>query len=225
MGTGFSGEIVTGRSAAPLPQAPVFRRAGWSVSAQDVRPGGWQSVRCGYGGSAADPPSVLRDLVAWTRAPACAVSVHGGRYGLARGLTPAGGWWEAWLNLDAAAEKLAEVPDDVSDPAMWIGGPGFAAAVARKRAALDAGVPVDARGALAWARAAGFGGDRDPARVEAVLRSKASSVEPLIPALFAALGFPPASPAPSNPAASNPGGPHRPSDRPEPLAPRTAVLR
>lgn len=217
MGTGFSGEIVTGRSALPLPEAPVFRRAGWTVSAQDVRPGGWQSVRCGYGGSAADPPSVLRDLVAWTRAPACAVSVHDGEYALARGLAPAGGWWEAWLNLDEAAAKLAEVPDDVRDPAVWMGSPGFAAAVGRKRAALDAGVPVDARGALAWAHAAGFGLDGDPARVEEVLRSRAASVELLIPALFAALGFPP----PSSAAPER----LRPSGRSEPLGPRPAVLR
>lgn len=150
---------------------------------------------CPAGTTAADPPQLLRDLVAWTRAPACVVSVYGSDYALARGLAPTGCWWEAWLNPEAAATMLTEVPDDVDDLRVWSRSPQFAAAVLDKRAALDAGVPIDARGALAWARSAGFGQGVDPAAVEAVLRSREAFAERLVPALLDALGFPAPVPA------------------------------
>jgi hypothetical protein len=191
---GFHGEIVIGRSEKLLGRAAPFGGAG-AVPAAEVRPGGWQTLRLGRGTLPKDPARVLRDVVFHTRAPACVVSVYEGGYALARGLGPAGCWWEAWLKPEVAAAKLVEVPDDVDDMGVWRRTPAFTAAVAGKRAALDADVPIDALGALAWASSAGFGHDVPPGRVEAVLRSRSAAAEDLIPVLLDALGFPAPVPA------------------------------
>ncbi|MBM9508152.1 hypothetical protein [Actinacidiphila acididurans] len=184
-------EMVVGRGGVPLRRTPVFTRAGWTVMGGDDVSSGWQMLRCRRPDAAADPPSLLRDLVAFTRGPACVISLHEEGYALVRGLAPAGCWWEAWLNPDLAAVQLTEVPDDIRDPALWLGSPAFTAAVARKRAALHAGVPDDARAALAWSRAAGLTPAPDPTPIATVLHTHAPHTDDLVPLLLTTLGLPP----------------------------------
>ncbi|MFF7214738.1 hypothetical protein ACFZAU_30055 [Streptomyces sp. NPDC008238] len=67
----------------------------------------------------------------------------------------------------------------------------------RTRAALDADVPADAAGALAWAAAADVPAVGTRSRIEELLRSEETFVEDLFHALLDALGFPEATePAP-----------------------------
>lgn len=191
---GFSGDLVVGRSGRPLLDVPVFdgiREAGDKVSSWWPRPGGWQTLQFGYD-VLADLDGVLRAMVEWTGAAACVASVYDSDIAWVTGLGPDGMRWEACLGLEVAAGEWAEMPDDVDDTSLWVLTPEFAEAVTRKRAELDAMVPGAARGALDWARAAGFGQAVEAASVEGVLRSRETFAEDLFDTLLDRLGFPPA---------------------------------
>ncbi|MGW6920687.1 hypothetical protein ACWGA9_05285 [Streptomyces sp. NPDC054950] len=57
---------------------------------------------------------------------------------------------------------------------------------------LEVDVPADARGALAWAAAAGVPTGAEQHRIEELLRSQETFVEDLFGVLLDELGFPPA---------------------------------
>jgi len=194
---GFYGELVFGRSQGSLLQAPVFGSAEARRErdiAQWRRAEGWQTVQVAANVLREEPAQVLQEVVAWTGAPACVVSVADSDYALLQGLAVSGEKWDTWLNLDIAAAMLAEVPADVEDTSVWYASPQAEQAEDRKLKVLDAQVPTDARRALAWAQAAGYGADVSVARVERALRARSTFVEDLLDPILDELGFPTAAP-------------------------------
>ncbi|WP_243769369.1 hypothetical protein [Streptomyces cyanogenus] len=158
-----------------------------TVQACRPRPGGWQTLRFDHGLWEDDH---LLALVEWTGAPACVAHVSDSDVALVTGLGTDGQRWQAWLNLDRAAALLAEEPEDLDDVSLWVGTPDFDEAVGRKRAELEADVPADAEGALAWAAAAGVPAAAQRARIEELLHSRETFAEDLFEALLDELGFP-----------------------------------
>ncbi|MEW2258640.1 hypothetical protein [Streptomyces sp. NPDC047869] len=197
---GFSGHLVFARSDRPLLEAPVFDSLGEELKATlhawESRPGGWQTLQIDSGiWDDADLPV----LVEWSRAPACVADVSDSSLALVTGLDTTGQRWQAWLNLDNAARLLAEEPEDLEDQLMWLDTPEFHEAVRHKRAELDAEIPADAEGAVAWAAAAGTPVTPETASIEELLRSHETFTEDLFSTLLDQLGFPEAtqpSPAP-----------------------------
>ncbi|MET9439952.1 hypothetical protein [Streptomyces sp. NPDC006610] len=181
---GFSGHPVFARSPRPPAAAPVFAglgpEPGDAVHAGEPRPGGWQTLELTHGLWSDDD---LPALVARTGAPVCVADVSDSGVALVTGLGPGGRRRRAWLNLDNAAALLTEKPEDVDDTGLWIGNPEFDEAVRRKRAELDADVPADAAGALAWAAA-------ERTWIKELLRAHEPFVEDLFDGLLDALGFP-----------------------------------
>ncbi|MFG3101670.1 hypothetical protein ACGFZL_14300 [Streptomyces sp. NPDC048182] len=168
---GFSGELVFGRSERPLTAAPVFGglRADdeGSVGSWWPRPGGWQTWQFHRTAFPGRPVDVLGAVVDWTGSPACVATVHDSDVARVHGLAPGGNSWSAWLHLETASDILD-----------------------RPLSELDAGVPADARAALAWARSAGAGADASPATIERTLRSHETFVEDLFATVLDHLGFP-----------------------------------
>ncbi|MFB6627120.1 hypothetical protein ACFCWD_23440 [Streptomyces sp. NPDC056374] len=188
---GFSGHLVFARNERPLLEAPVFGSSD-PVLRDDVhewwtRPGGWQTLQLSQG---IWEDKYLFALVEWTGAPACVADVSDRSIALVTGLDTNGRRWQAWLNLDNAAALLVEEPEDVDDVSLWLATPEFEAAVGAKRAELDAEVPTDAAGALAWASVAGVQKAAQQSRIEELLRARDTFVEELFDALLDELGFP-----------------------------------
>ncbi|MFC1436695.1 hypothetical protein ABUW04_00360 [Streptacidiphilus sp. N1-10] len=187
---GFSGHLVFGRSTQPLLAAPVFddlhQEVKDTIRPWKARPGWWQTLELDNGLWESD---YLRELVAWTNAPACVANVNDSDMALIAGLDPVGREWQACLNLETAASLLAAEPQDMDDLSLWVGSPGFHEAVQRKRAELVEEVPRSAEAALAWAAAAGIT-PSSRSGIEAVLLSHDTFAENLFPALLDALGFP-----------------------------------
>ena len=187
---GFSGHLVFGRSTQPLLSAPVFDdlhpEVRDTIRSWNARPGGWQTLELD---SELWESDYLRELVAWTDAPACVAGVYDSEMARVTGLDPAGREWEAWLNLEAAASLLADEPEDMDDMSLWVGSPAFNEAVQQKRAQLLEAVPQSVEAALAWTTTAGI---TPPPRnrIEAVLLSRDTFAEKLFPTLLDALGFP-----------------------------------
>lgn len=189
---GFSGELVFGRSGRLLLEAPVFglaREDGDRISVWWPRPGGWQTLQFHYD-VLADPEEVLRAVVEWTGSAACVASVHDSDIALVTGLGPDTERWEACLGLEVAAAVWTKVPEHVDDTSVWASTPEFAEAVRRTRAELDGEVPGAARGALSWAKSAGFGNGMEAASIEEVLRCGETVAEDLFDTLLDRLGFP-----------------------------------
>uniref|UniRef100_A0AAU2UW32 Uncharacterized protein n=1 Tax=Streptomyces sp. NBC_00003 TaxID=2903608 RepID=A0AAU2UW32_9ACTN len=151
--------------------------------------GGWQTLQFHYD-VLTDLDEVLRAVVKWTGAAACVASVYDSDIAWVTGFGPHTKRWETCLGLDVAAAEWAAVPDDVGDTSLWALTPEFAEAVSQKRAELDGRVPSSARGALAWARAAGFGQAVETASIEGILRSGGTFVEEVFDTLLDRLGFP-----------------------------------
>ncbi|MBD0421511.1 hypothetical protein H0H10_20525 [Streptomyces sp. TRM S81-3] len=161
-------------------------RAG--VGTWESRPGGWQTLQFDFGTwDDADLPA----LVEWSKAPACVTQVSDSDLALVTGLDTAGQRWQAWLNLDIAARLLAEEPEGLEDQLLWLDTPEFHDAVRHKHAELDAEIPTDAAGAVAWAAAAGIPVTPQTDRIEELLRSHETPVEDLFSTLLDELGFPP----------------------------------
>ncbi|WP_312038256.1 hypothetical protein [Streptomyces galbus] len=198
---GFSGHLVFARSGRPLLEAPLFAgldeeaRAGGAT--WEARPGGRQTLQFAYETwDDADLPA----LVEWSGGPACAAHVSDSDLALVTGLDAVGRRWQAWLGLDLAARLLAEEPEDLEDQLLWLETPEFHDAVGRKRAELDAEIPADAQGAVAWAATAGLPVTPQPGRIEEVLRSSHDGpVEDFFSTLLDGLGFPRATPLPTAP--------------------------
>ncbi len=190
---GFSGDVVFGRSDRPLLEAAVFDglapQTRSTVETWCTRPGGWQGLEFHYS-VWKRAEAVLPGLVAGTGAPACFASFHDSDVAWVTGLAPGGISWDVCLNLDVAARLWAPEPDDIVDMSQRVTTPGFAEAARAKRAELDALVPEAARGALAWAEAAGFAPGADAAAVEDLLRSRETFAEDLFGRLLTCLGFP-----------------------------------
>ncbi|MFF9508756.1 hypothetical protein ACF1BU_16680 [Streptomyces sp. NPDC014724] len=190
---GFSGHLVFARSNCPLLDAPVFDRLDEEVKATvhtwESRPGGWQTLQFDYGTwDDADLPA----LTEWSRAPACVADVSDSSLALVTGLDTIGQRWQAWLNLDIAARLLVNEPEDLDDQLLWLDTPEFHDAVRHKRAELEADIPTDAAGAVAWAATAGIPVTPQTARIEELLRSHKTFAEDLFGTLLDQLGFPPA---------------------------------
>ncbi|MFC5219844.1 hypothetical protein ACFPQ9_39120 [Streptomyces coerulescens] len=158
-----------------------------TVHAWESRPGGWQTLQLDSGTwDEADLPA----LVEWSRAPACVAEVSDSSLALVAGLNTAGERWQAWLNLDNAARLLTEEPEDLEDQLLWLDTPEFHEAVRYKRAELDAEIPTDAGGAIAWTAAAGIPVAPQKAEIEELLRSHETFAEDLFSTLLDRLGFP-----------------------------------
>ncbi|MEU1201643.1 hypothetical protein ABZ446_36270 [Streptomyces sp. NPDC005813] len=188
---GFSGHLVFARSERPLREAPLFDSTDPELN-DDVyewppRPGGWQTLQLDHGIWEEED---LPDLVEWTGAPACVADICDSSVALVTALDTTGRRWQAWLNLDNAAALLLEEPEDVDDMSLWMATPEFDDAIRHKRAELDAEVPTDAEGALAWASAAGVPATAQQSRIEELLRSQETFAEELFDALLDGLGFP-----------------------------------
>ncbi|MGZ3118551.1 hypothetical protein [Streptomyces sp. H62] len=198
---GFSGDLVFARNDRPLLQAPVFDSLDHGLKATvvtwEARPGGWQMLQFDFG---TWDDSALPGLVEWSGAPACVAQINDSDVALVTGLDVTGRRWQAWLNPDVAARLRAEEPEDLEDQLLWLDTPEFHDAVGHQRAEIEAEIPADAEGAVAWAATAGLPvAPPPPVRVEELLRSHESSVEDLFSTLLDKLGFPPAadlSPAP-----------------------------
>lgn len=189
---GFSGHLVFARSNRPLLEAPVFDSIDEVLKATvhtwESRPGGWQTLQFVSGTwDDADLPA----LVEWSRAPACVADVSDSSLALVTGLDTTGQRWQAWLNLDIAAGLLVKEPEDLEDQLLWLDTPEFHDAVRHKRAELDAEIPTDAEGAVAWATAAGIPVTPQTVRIEELLRSHETFAEDLFSTLLDQLGFPP----------------------------------
>ncbi|MGW5638425.1 hypothetical protein [Streptomyces sp. NPDC003832] len=188
---GFSGHLVFARHERPLLEAPPFEdvdpEPGHGVDELWPRPGGWQTLQLDQGIWQEDH---LAALVEWTGAPACVADVSDSSLALVTGLDPEGRRWQAWLDLDVATGLLVEEPEDLDDVSEWMTTPEFDEAMSRKRAELDAEVPADAAGAIAWSAAAGVHPTADQSRIEEVLRSRGPFVEELFIDLLDELGFP-----------------------------------
>lgn len=200
---GFSGHLVFGRSTQPLLSAPVFDdlhpEVKDTIRSWKARPGGWQTLELD---SELWESDYLREVVAWTNAPACVAGVYDSDMAQVTGLDPAGREWEACLNLEVAASLLAEEPEDMDDLSLWVGSPAFNEAVQHKRAELVEEVPQSAEAALAWATAAGITRP-SRSRIEEVLLSRDTFAENLFPSLLDALGFPtPIDDTPQHPSAT-----------------------
>ncbi|WP_327744410.1 hypothetical protein OHO28_26690 [Streptomyces europaeiscabiei] len=187
---GFSGHLVFARSDRSLVEAPVFDNLDEELKAAvhtwESRLDGWQTLQIDFGiWDDADLPA----LVEWSRAPACVADVSDSSLALVTGLDTTGQRWQAWLNLDIAARLLAEEPEDLEDQVLWLDTPEFHEAVRHKRAELDAEIPTDAEGAVAWATAAGIPATPRTVRIEELLRSHETFVEDLFTALLDQLGF------------------------------------
>ncbi|WP_241847297.1 hypothetical protein [Streptomyces sp. CB02009] len=141
----------------------------------------------------------LLALVERTGAPACVADASDSGIALVTGLDTNGRRWQAWLNLDNAAALLVEEPEDVDDVSLWSATPEFVAAVGAKHAELDAELPTDAAGALAWASVAGVQKAAQQSRIKELLRARETFVEELFDALLDELGFPEATQASSQP--------------------------
>ncbi|MET9902447.1 hypothetical protein [Streptomyces sp. NPDC006446] len=193
---GFSGHLVFARSDQPLLDAPVFDSVEAelkdTVHAWETRPGGWQTLQLDHG---IWDDGYLPALVEWSKAPACVADVFDSDLALVTGLDTTGRRWQAWLNLDNAARLLADEPEDLDDQMLWLDTPEFHDAVRHKHAELDAEVPADADGALAWAAAAGIPGRARQSAIEELLRSHETFAEDLFTTLLDQLGFPPDSPS------------------------------
>ncbi|MCX5108808.1 hypothetical protein OOK13_09730 [Streptomyces sp. NBC_00378] len=188
---GFSGHLVFARSDRPLLEAPVFDSLDEELKATmhtcETRPGGWQTLQIDSGTwGDADLPA----LVEWSRAPACVADVSDSSLALVTGLDTTGQRWQAWLNLDIAARLLAEEPEDLEDQLLWLDTPEFHEAVRHKHAELDAEIPTDAEGAIAWAAAAGIPVTPETTMIEELLRSHEAFAEDLLSTLLDQLGFP-----------------------------------
>ncbi|MGW4025252.1 hypothetical protein [Streptomyces sp. NPDC005009] len=158
-----------------------------TVDIWESRPGGWQTLRFDSGTwDDADLPA----LVEWSGAPACVADVSDSSLALVTGLDTTGRRWQAWLNPDIAAGLLVEEPEDVDDQLLWLDTPEFHDAVGHKRAELDAEIPTDAEGAVAWAAAAGIPVPPQTVRIEELLRSHETFAEDLFSTLLDELGFP-----------------------------------
>ncbi|MFF3738078.1 hypothetical protein [Streptomyces sp. NPDC002566] len=158
-----------------------------TVHAWWPRPGGWQTLEVRHG--------LWRDghlsaLVGWTGAPACVADVHDGDVALVAGLGTDGRSWRAWLKPDVAAAFLTPGPEDQDDTSLWEGTAEFEEAVKRKRAELEAEIPVGAEGAIRWAAAAGIPVTAPRSRIEKLLRSRETFVEDVFSMLLDELGFP-----------------------------------
>ncbi|MEW2261915.1 hypothetical protein ACGF5T_18350 [Streptomyces sp. NPDC047853] len=168
-----------------------------TVVTWEARPGGWQTLQFDFG---TWDDSALPGLVEWSGAPACVAQINDSDVALVTGLDVTGRRWQAWLNPDVAARLRAEEPEDLEDQLLWLDTPAFHKAVGHQRAEIEAEIPADAEGAVAWAATAGLPvAPPPPVRVEELLRSHESSVEDLFSTLLDKLGFPPAadlSPAP-----------------------------
>ncbi|KQX82836.1 hypothetical protein [Streptomyces sp. Root1310] len=190
---GFSGHLVFARGERSVLEASVLGGAEGklrdAVHAWPSRPGGWQTLQVDHG---LWEDEHLGALVERTGAPACVADVSDSDIALVTGWGTDGQRWQAWLNLDTAAALLAEEPEDLDDTSLWVDTPEFDEAVRRKRAELERDVPADARGALAWAAAAGVPTGAEQARIEELLRSHETFVEELFSVLLDELGFPPA---------------------------------
>ncbi|MDX2815235.1 hypothetical protein PV410_22125 [Streptomyces sp. PA03-5A] len=188
---GFSGHLLFARSKRPLLEAPVFD--GIDQELKDgvhewwPRAGGWQTLQ--FDNEIWEDDD-LPALVEWTGAPACVGSVSDSSVALVTGLGTDGRRWQAWLNLHIAAALVTEEPEDLEDQLLWVDTPEFDEAVSRTRAELDAEIPSDAEGALAWAAAAGIPAVEPQSRIEEILRSEETFVEDLFAVLLDALGFP-----------------------------------
>ncbi|MFB8076999.1 hypothetical protein [Streptomyces sp. NPDC056013] len=188
---GFSGHPVFARTERPLLEAPLFGRRD-PVLRDDIqewrtRPGGWQTLQVSQG---IWEDKYLFALVQWTGAPACVADVSDRSIALVTGLDTSGRRWQAWLNLDNAAALLVEEPKDVDDVSLWLATPEFEAVIGAKRAVLDAEVPTDAAGALAWASVAGVQKAAQQSRIEELLRARETFVEELFDALLDETGLP-----------------------------------
>ncbi|GAA4980274.1 hypothetical protein [Streptomyces hyderabadensis] len=193
---GFSGHLVFARSNRPLLEAPVFDSLDEELKATvhtwESRSAGWQTLQIDSGAwDDADLPA----LVEWSSAPACVADVSDSSLALVTGLDTTGQRWQAWLNLDIAARLLAEEPEDLEDQLLWLDTPEFHEAVRHKRAELDAEIPTDAEGAVAWAASAGVPVTPETARIEELLRSHETFAEDLFSTLLDQLGFPQATQA------------------------------
>ncbi|MFC9468424.1 hypothetical protein [Streptomyces coelicoflavus] len=193
---GFSGHLVFARSNRPLLKAPVFDSLDEELKATvhtwESRSAGWQTLQIDSGTwDDADLPA----LVEWSSAPACVADVSDSSLALVTGLDTTGQRWQAWLNLDIAARLLAEEPEDLEDQLLWLDTPEFHEAVRHKRAELDAEIPTDAEGAVAWAASAGVPVTPETARIEELLRSHETFAEDLFSTLLDQLGFPQATQA------------------------------
>ncbi|MFE7574067.1 hypothetical protein ACFU5Z_04970 [Streptomyces sp. NPDC057521] len=188
---GFSGHLVFARSQRPLLEAPLFVDIAPEpdVEAHEwpTRPGGWRTLRLELG---IWEYEMLSGLVEWTGAPACVAHVTDSSTALVTGLSPEGHHWHAWLNPDNAASTFLRTAADVGDENVWINSPEFEAAVARKRAELDAEVPTNAELALAWATAAGVRTTAEQHHIEELLRTHATFAEDLFASLLDELDFP-----------------------------------
>lgn len=197
---GFSGRLVFARGDRPLLEAPVFDGVDdeprTSAYTWESRPGGWQTLQLDHG--TWDDADLLA-LVEWSGAPACVADVSDSSLALVTGLDTTGRRWQAWLGLDTAARLLVEEPEDIDDQLLWLDTPEFDDAVGRKRAELDAEVPADAEGAVAWAAAAGVTVPARTARIEELLRSDETFAEDLFSTLLDELGFPRATRPSSSP--------------------------
>lgn len=172
---GFSGMLLFCRSERPLAQLPDD--CGLPQEAREElaeygewwpRAGGWRTGR--VGGEWWDE-AVLRELVAWSGAPACVGFVYDSDVVYVCGMSPSGREWSAMLNVPTAAALRVDQPRGLADPRGWFASAEYAQAKARKVAELDAEVPGAARDALAWAGEAGFGAGVEVTAVEAMLRS------------------------------------------------------
>ncbi|MGW8631967.1 hypothetical protein [Streptomyces sp. NPDC055793] len=195
---GFSGHLVFACSNRPLLEAPVFDSLDEELKATvctwESRSGGWQTLQIDAGTwDDADLPA----LVEWSSAPACVADVSDSSLALVTGLDTTGQRWQAWLNLDIAARLLAEEPEDLEDQLLWLDTPEFPEAVRHKRAELDAEIPTDAEGAVAWAAAAGVPVTPETTKIEELLRSHETFAEDLFSTLLDQLGFPQATQAPT----------------------------
>lgn len=198
---GFSGHLVFARGERSVLEASVFGGVDGelrgAVHAWPSRPGGWRTLQFDHG---LWEDEHLGVLVERTGAPACVADVSDSDLALVTGLGTDGRRWQAWLNLDTAAALQVEEPEDLDDTSLWVASPEFDDAVRRKRVELEGNVPADARGALAWAAAAGVPAGAGQGRIEELLRSHETFVEDLFSVLLDELGFPPepgdASPGP-----------------------------
>ncbi|MDX2760422.1 hypothetical protein [Streptomyces europaeiscabiei] len=188
---GFSGHLVFARSNRPLLEAPVFDSLDEELKAAmhpwESRSGGWQTLQIESGTwDDADLPA----LVEWSRAPACVADVSDSSLAFVTGLDTTGQRWQAWLNLDIAARLLAEEPEDLEDQLLWLDTPEFHESVRHKHAELDAEIPTDAEGAVAWATSAGIPVTPETARIEELLRAHEPFAEDFFSTLLDQLGFP-----------------------------------
>ncbi|MFJ3235739.1 hypothetical protein [Streptomyces sp. NPDC086787] len=187
---GFSGHLVFARSNHPLLEAIVFdgidEELKATVHTWESRPGGWQTLQFDHGiWDDADLPA----LVEWSGAPACVADVSDSDLALVTGLDTTGQRWQAWLNLDIAARLLVKEPEDLDDQLLGLDTPEFHDAVRHKHAELDAEIPTDAEGAVAWAAAAGIRVTTQRFRIEELLRSHETFAEDLFSSLLDQLGF------------------------------------